>query len=307
MIPLDYSDSQVPSSEFLYDLWMRQIYSTVHDGKFNHNSMLVGNNRTGKSMSAINMGLILDKDFSIDNVVWTNEQYLDRVSAIKNIGEVVIADEIGVMLSSRDWYSASSKAINFTIQTQGYLRPIVIFVAPDFSYIDNQPKKLFHQFSEVTRRTYDNFSRIKPFNLQIDRKKGKMYFHYPRFMIKEFGLVKLHRIKIVGTPPEDIVKEYEKKSYPYKKKIQEEAIKTAKSTSKLQQTNIEEGMLSQLDVIAEVLKNPSNYSIKGRIKPTLIINDFMINGKKISNRKAYEIKDIVEREIRKSNIGIGKS
>jgi hypothetical protein len=261
--------------------------------------MFVGKNRSGKSMAALNMALILDKNFTLDDVVYTPDEFFDRVGTINKVGRAIVPDEIGTLLSSREWYSINSRAINFTIQTIGYLRPILLFVAPDFSYIDSQPKKLFSEFFEVSRRTYDQFSSIKPFNIQIDRKKGKMYFHYPRVLIKGFGLVKIHRLKIFNTPPEDFVKEYEKKSFPYKKKLQERMEQMSKDSRKSIIKSGEE-YLTEKDVIDRILEAPDHYSRRGKIDVNFIINDFKIEGKKIPRNKALIIRDVIERDIKES-------
>ena len=299
MIPSDYSQSQIPSTELLTDLWLSKIYHDTHDGKFSRNEMFTGGPRVGKSMAACNFMLSIDEHFSVDDVVYTPEQFYNRVNEIEatgRIGKGIVPDEMGTMMSSREWYSVTSKALNFTLQTAGYLRPIIFFIAPDFSYIDSQPKKLFNRFNEVSRRTYSKYSTIKPFDIQIDRKKGKMYFHYPRFMIKDHGLVKLHRIKVYGTPPEDFVKEYEQKSYPYKKALREKMEEIIKNDRKDAVKSGEEWMTEE-DIVEKILEKPEHYSRRGRIDKDLVVSDFKVQGKKIGRDMAYTIKKVVEREL----------
>lgn len=300
MIPTDYAEGQVPSSEFLFDLWIKQIYSRVHDGKFNYNGMTTGGNRTGKSMFSSNKLLILDPRFTVDDIVYTIDQFFDKVITITGVGKALLPDEIGILLSAREWYKVQSKAINFTIQTVGDRRPIIEFVAPDFSYLDNQPKKLMSQFSEISRRPYSDYARVKAFNIQIDRKKGKMYFHYPRFMIKDFGLVKMHRIKVVGTPPEEFVKEYEKKAAPYKKDLTKEMARLAKEKSSKEEGAMS-SFLTQEDVEKQIMENPSHFKTRGKVDVSLIMHDFKIEGKKVSRDTAYEIKKVVERKLREED------
>ena len=208
-------------------VYLNKIYVKVHSLKFNHLAMMTGQHRSGKSISTCFFSHLLDKTFwpnFEDRVVYTAEQFMDALETIgkKNIiGGAVVWDEAGVGIPSREWYKTSNKSINYAIQVFGYLRPIIFFVTQDMTYIDSQPRKLFHSFMTAYRGSVSQ-NIIKPYDISYDKKTGKVYFYYPRFKQKTGSKYsKKYRLKniILPKPPEKFMEKYENHSIPWKDEI----------------------------------------------------------------------------------------
>jgi len=103
---------------------------------------------------------------------------------------------------------------------------MVSFVTPDFSYIDSQPRKIFHYFYECVYRSA-TFVRVKPYAITVNRKKGQVYFVYPR-IVGGWGLIRMTGVDFYH-PPEEFIKEYEKYSNPTKKEMRTKSADLIKS------------------------------------------------------------------------------
>lgn len=217
---LDPDYFKVPDPHGLGEAFLRQIYQYVHDKNFSYLCTFTGRHRVGKSLSACAFSYLLDSTFwdnFEDRVCYTPEQFMRAVENIRKkkiIGGAIVLDEANIGIPSREWYNISNKSINYAIQAFGYLRPIVSFVCQDITYIDSQPRKLFHAFFEV-QRTNNRYSEILPFNIQINKRTGKMYFVYPRFAGTHHSgrgaKIIMSRLKL-AMPPDWFNERYEKHS-----------------------------------------------------------------------------------------------
>ena len=97
-----------------------------------------------------------------------------------NKGSMIIFDEAGVSISSRNWFQDVQKDIMFILQSFRHYNIGVIFTTPDRSFVDSQARKLFHDYLEVLKIDFeDNHVIIKPFQLQKNAYKGEVYTKYP--------------------------------------------------------------------------------------------------------------------------------
>jgi len=207
---------------------LHNIYKNVHSLKFNYLAMMTGKHRVGKSISTCWFSHLLDKTFWNDfenRVVYTAEQFMEALESLRKkkiIGGAVVWDEAGVGIPSREWYKMSNRAINYAIQVFGYLRPIIFFVTQDMTYIDSQPRKLFHNFF-VARRATVSYNIVTPYDVSYDKKTGKIYYYHPRFKqrlpngaySKKYVLDSI----ILPRPPAKFIERYDKHSEPWKDEI----------------------------------------------------------------------------------------
>jgi len=268
--------------------YLKSIYQSVHYMKYNFLGITTGKHRVGKSVDTVLICSILDKTFYPnleDRVVYFPEQFMKALKdlAKKNIvGGAIVWDEAGVGIPARSWYDMSNKSINFVTQVMGYLRPIIYFVTQDMTYIDSQPRKLFHSFYECYRNSSDhNF--IKPFNLYYDKKSGKIYYNYPRInrVIEDVigTTVKLKRIK-VQKPPTELIDRYEQHSFDFKDRIM------AQMEERISRFDTEEIVskkhLTQKEILDKVVENYERYESRRsrigdiRLQDNLIRFDFSI-------------------------------
>lgn len=266
----------------LAENFLREIYVNVHKKNLSHLGIVTGQHRVGKSVSAVLFADILDPTFSPnfeDRVVYHPDTFMDAFEKIKEDkikGAAVVWDETQIKHGSRDWYSSLNKSINSVIQAFGYLNPIVYFVTQDPSFIDSQPRKLFHNFFEVLR-TSNTCSYLLPFDIKYNRRVGKPYYVYPRMRLDYFGSmgyrVKMNIIKVLK-PDNSLIKRYDIHSQNFKDKF-----------------------LSDTKVITQELREAEKERRDVKSTPEVDIVDDLVNNHLhdkvlINNRGNYRIEEV---------------
>ena len=228
-INLDWDYFGKINHQGIAEAYIRDIYKNVHEKKFSYLATITGRHRTGKSVTGLSFADLLDPTFEKDlekRVVYTPQGFSGAIQDLVEEGikgGVIVWDEANLGLSSRDWYTQANKHINFTVQAFGFMLPIVFFVTQDVTFIDKQPRKLFHSFMEVTRSN-NKYNNIRPFQVSINKRSGAMYYSYPRMSKgrKSRGqIIKLKPIHLMK-PPDRILLRYEKHSIKKKENLMKE-------------------------------------------------------------------------------------
>lgn len=191
---------------------------------YNRNLLIIicGATGTGKSFSALTIAKLIDPTFTVlGRVVFTVEDFMELLNSGRlKRGSVVVWDEAGVGIPSREWYSISNKAINYVLQTFRHLNLCVIFTTPSFDYIDKQTRLLFHVYMETLKVDRDKQRVIaKVMENQFNPAMGKEYRKYFWCDGK-----KMERFNI-GKPTHQMVIDYEEMKRVFSRKLREDVAK----------------------------------------------------------------------------------
>jgi hypothetical protein len=267
--------------------FFKKIYLNTHRYNKNHVQVVTGDSGTGKSWSILKMGEELDPTFNVDKITFTPKEFLQAIDNVKKSGEVVALDETGIALSARKWQSLSNMLLNEVIQTFRYQHIICFFIAPDFSYIDSQARKLVNVFSEV-KREEESPAEMWIYYLKHDKKTGKPYYYHP--IIKNNGaVIKLQKLIFKGRASKEIIKEYETKHKEFKKNLRKKNIKLAE----LFEQEIKDIKENIHDMVETVVDNTEKYkNVRGKLDWHIIADNFGL-----SNHKAQKIKILAEKAL----------
>jgi hypothetical protein len=105
--------------------------------------MIVGEPRSGKSYSALRIAELVDRDFTLDNLVYSPAEFLDRVVACE-AGDVIVFDEAGVNIFAREWQSKMNKALAKIFQILGYKHLGIVLTFPSIAFVDRAIRRLFN-------------------------------------------------------------------------------------------------------------------------------------------------------------------
>ena len=203
--------------------------------------IVVGGTGDGKSWGSGRQCEIIDPNF-ISNIVEHGihsvcafgkaQDYLKMVDQgiedhILKRGSMCMFDEAGVGVPSRDWYKNQNKDFSYVAQTFRSLNIGTIFTTPDISFIDSQPRKLFHDYQEARGVRMDrNLTLMRPFIMQNNPKLGKIYYKWPRF----------HGIQLkklwLGKPNKIFIDAYEPAKEKFNKELRKESIKSGEKNAK---------------------------------------------------------------------------
>jgi len=192
--------------------------------KTNKNYMLLTQGETGcgKSYIALRLGEIIDKNFSLNNVVFTPQQFSELlIGGTLRAGSVVVFDEAGVGMSSKEWATRSNKLISNITQTFRTNRLVVIFTLPSGRYLDSSIRNIFHAMIEplgVEIGTTKNA--FKLLKIEQNYRQNKTYYPYYRFKDKKTGRFFKYAIIRIGKPTDALCDAYEKKRDAYLSSLQ---------------------------------------------------------------------------------------
>ena len=179
----------------------------------NYIIIICGGTGSGKSWLALRIAEEIVKVFDIDNVVFSPEDFFQRLNKVKK-GDVIIFDEAGIGIGARDHMKDINKDTNKILQTFRHENLILIMTVPGFGFIDVQARKLVHAYIEPKGIDYDKGLTYFKFNhLQYNPKFDKIYWHRQGVGGKA---VNMHTI---GRASNELIEEYVEKSEAFKTEL----------------------------------------------------------------------------------------
>lgn len=144
--------------------------------KENNNYMLsiVGDTGSGKSYSSLSLAMLMDPEFSMDRVCFRASKFLEVVNSDLDPGSVIMFDEAGVDVSSRDWYSTKNKLIVDTVDVFRRDNLICLWTTPSLKGLDSQVRSKFDGVMLMVQRRRGQYKKVV-----TDHIEGKVYYKYP--------------------------------------------------------------------------------------------------------------------------------
>jgi hypothetical protein len=230
---------------------------------------IVGETGSGKSYMGLKIGECLDpnRDFNIDHVTFTPDEFFDFLSKAKN-NCFVLFDEAGVSFSHREYMSMINKMLGMVFQTFRYKFINVIFTLPSLGYMDYVGRGLLHAVIRMT-----------------DRGKGVVYRVQKNMLGRNIYYPKIGILETYP-PSEALAKAYEEK----KARIMDRRYELWSDEIKASQKAIEWKYKTIKEIAEEVLKHYDDFTgRKGKIDAALISGQLGIG-----MSKAYMVKRYVE-------------
>jgi len=206
----------------------------------------------GKSYTALRLGEILDKNFSIDKVVFEPNDFKRAMELIEEIGkpsQVVVLDEAGILINSKKWYSFINRGIASAMMTFRALRGLAIIVTPALRFIDSDIRIMLSHLIEcekVVLTGYETGVRIKLYKLGWSETTDKFYRYYLTLYVQSLKKIVKFKSFWVNLPSQALIEQYEERVSKYKKKVREQAVEIGSYVER----SIE-------DYVLEVLSNPN--------------------------------------------------
>lgn len=241
------------NENFIFWKFIKRVRARMVIQNKNWLAIICGETGSGKSYSALSLGKLIGGEVF---TVFYPKQFLELLNSGRlSKGDVIIFDEAGVGMSSREWYSIQNKLLGAVLQTFRNLNVAVIFTTPNLSFIDVQARKLFHCYFETSYLDYDaEEAHLKVYDIQVNSRFDKTYYKRPVFQDEEERIITMSHL-ILDKPPEDIVNRYEAVKTEYTKSIYKKALEglSPPPDKQSKQVNIE-------DINKQVLKNKDKYS-----------------------------------------------
>lgn len=184
----------------------------------NKNALICVQGETGSGKSYLSLSLAeqLDPKFSIERVCFSYKEFMELVQVGRfEKGSVIVIDEAGALLFSRNFNTIINKTIAIILQTFRQDNLIVFFNVPSIKFVDKVARSLFHYYIEpvgINREENICYAKIKRvFNVQSQEDALTIF---PRYI--EDDEVKIVSTINVKKPTAVLVHAYEQKKRDYR-------------------------------------------------------------------------------------------
>lgn len=204
---------------------LRRVWDRVNEDNEHFMGVIVGQEGSGKSHTAIKMAEKLDETFTADRVIF---DVTDLLRVLKEgdhePGNFYVLDEAGVQFGVRTWQERGQVLANQALQLIRSHNLGLVFTVPAMSDLDSQTEKRLQAIVEMVDKKPGEFVEFKWKWLDVDRVKrnGDIYRSYPRRRDGRF----LHRIqRFRFSPPNDnLIEPYEATKSEFQDRMYEETI-----------------------------------------------------------------------------------
>lgn len=271
------------------------LHTPKHHNFFLSNGILSHN--SGKSYSALSVAdNICDRGLDVSRcLAFDPTQFMEKVvnKDMLQKGDIMIFDEAGVGMSSREWYSIQNKLLGSVLQTFRNLNVGVIFTTPNLGFIDVQARKLFHNYFEtVYIDTKKSKVYLSVYDIQHNSRYDTTYYKRPK-IINDIG--RKETLKYIGVPKPrpEIVKEYEKAKEEYTTKLNERVLK---ELTKVKVPIADKIHKEDKQIKEDILKNSESFIKKRGTRE--FIDEHLISAKYgVGGQRNKKIKAMVEQEM----------
>jgi hypothetical protein len=201
---------------------LRRCWSRLNELNEHWMHCIVGREGSGKSLTAIRLGNLMDESFTAGQVFFHPAELLRRLRDEEyQQGDVYVLDEAGVGLGRRTWQESGQKRLNQALQLIRNHNVGLIFTLPRLSELDSQAQGRLHSYHEIKTKEPDEWVAGPWHWMDPDRADitGKVYRKKPRVDGAQVLTVRLQ-------PPTDdeLVANYEARKGEFQQEFYDEAI-----------------------------------------------------------------------------------
>ncbi len=220
--------------------------------------VFTGSPGAGKSYGCMDFCKLVDPNFNISNIAWSEVEFLKLLDAEMAPGSAIMLDEAGIYIDSREFMSMINKLLTYVTMTMRHRRQLVAMTVPSMKWLDLKTRELIQGYVEMTK---PGLGRL--FLLQTNFRYGKTYFHSPRVGTSA-GPLLVDSFKFENITDEWI-DDYESKKMDFTRKLIKESI---------EKIEWKRGVQAKRDKVAdpEIIEYVDNHRDEFKTKNKLDIN-----------------------------------
>ncbi len=276
-----------PEPEILRGIWDR-----LHERNQHFMAAVVGEEGSGKSLTAIRIASELDPNFNAEKVHFRPDDFLEILRDEKfSEGDVYVLDEAGVSLGVRTWHDDAQIMVNKAFQLIRSHNIGLIFTLPRLSELDSQTQGRLQAFYEITKRVEDQYVVGKWKRVDPDRTgSGTDYQPFPRIVRNG----QKYRVKSMafGPPTGDYVDEYHRRKKAHQKETYDKAINAIRN----EEQEKAERELNAKDIADLILEEGVEDYIADNYGQKYIDRDLIAVDYGIGDSKTRRVKKVLDRE-----------
>lgn len=281
---------------------LRRIWDRLNRKNMHFMGVVVGEEGSGKSHTAVKIANAVDPSFNADRVIFDVADLLQVLQdGDHEPGNFYVLDEAGVQLGRRTWQERGQVLANQALQLVRNHNLGLIFTLPRLGELDSQAQGRLQAVLEMTDKVDGEYVTGKWKFTDPDRmdETGKIYKKYPRR--REDGVVK--RITSVSFRPPDpeLIEPYEERKGDFQEEFYQ---KTIEQLSDGDEEEEDSSSISPKEIAQEIASDgvEQYVSRNGTTKEPYINKDLIRVEHEVSHSDANAIKSILERTFSKKQL-----
>lgn len=281
---------------------LRRIWDRLNRKNEHFMGVIVGEEGSGKSYTALRIAESIDPTFSEERVIFDVGDLLEVLqNGNHEPGQFWVLDEAGVQFGVRTWQERGQVLANQALQLIRNHNLGLLFTLPRLGELDSQAQGRLQAFLELTDKEHGEFVTGKWKWMDPDRadETGKIYKKFPRR--RQNGRV-MRITSLSFTPPsEELVEPYEKKKTEFQKEFYEKTLEELGDGEDESEEEEDESPKDIADRIAGdglvdvVAQHPQNHQY-------YIDKDLIRANYETSHRDARAVKKLLERRYEDSEL-----
>ena len=269
------------------------IKSRLHVQNKNFLVVIVGATGSGKSYTGLRLCEAVDATFDLSRVCFTPIEFMELLTSGKlKRGSAILFDEAGVGMNSRNFQTATNKALNYIVQTFRSNNYMVVYTTPDYNFVDKTVRKLAHSLLET--KTIDRDRElvwVKPLMIENNPQLGKPFMKFPRFKDNEHPRCKKVITKMAFRKPSlALCEAYETRKLGYNSRLQSDVLSSLRKVG-ASEAKPEKPKPDLPAICKEIMANKGRYlTKKGAINRATVGEDFALGGEYLNRlRQQYNL------------------
>lgn len=273
---------------------LRRIWERVNRRNEHFMGVIVGQEGSGKSHTAIKICNHVDPSFNADRIIFDVTDLLEELTEERHDpGNFYLLDEAGVQFGKRTWQDRAQVLANQALQLIRDHNLGLVFTLPRLSELDSQTQGRIQAAYEITQKKNNEYveGKWKFFDPSRMDDNGKIYKKYPRRpMNGERKRIRKFRFK---PPKTDIINQYENRKRKFQKEVYQETI------DKMRDDEEEKEKEKTIKELAEEIKN--NEGVDAYVKENhgqrYIDRDLIEVEYEIGSRRSKKLKKILAQDV----------
>jgi len=201
---------------------LREVWNRLNAQNEHWMHVILGEEGSGKSHTAIRIAEMIDPDFGIDQIIFDPASLLQRLrNGDYSAGDVFLIDEAGVSMGKRTWHDSGQVKLNQARQLIRNHNVGCIFTLPRLGELDSQTQGRLQSYLELSKKVPGRYVAGRWRSMDPDRtdRTGEIYRRTPE----------VHETRIpqvAFTPPknQELVNKYEDEKADFQARFYDEAI-----------------------------------------------------------------------------------
>lgn len=276
---------------------LRSLWDRLHRQNKHAMVALVGEEGSGKSLTACRMASEIDPAFGADRVLFDVGELLQILhDGDHEPGQAYVLDEAGVSLGRRTWQERSQILANQALQLIRSHNLALFFTIPRLGELDSQAQGRLQAFFEIRSKNEGQYVIGSWYNMDPDRRDetGTIYTEKPRIEQPDGPNIRVDFLKI-APPPNELAGEYLEQKRAHQKDVYE---RTLKEMGDREDTDEEAEAERSVQEIAESIDNAEQYVSEHPVNKTEYVDKDLLKLEfDLTDRDARTLQKLLRRRL----------